>query len=285
MFIKDDHKIKIFQRDGIELKGYYFENNKDSCVVCFAGLGGTCDNMFCAIADEVVNSGLSFFFGNTQASYKVKELKQKLADEETNIVLRGGAYEDYDETIKDMMEWLKYIADKGFKKIYLVGASLACNRLVSLLNTKQYPNIKKLVLICPQDVSVQVDQDMMAEANQNISSNKGDELLTQKLFGFCEICGRTYHDLFSRKDINNLPYLTEGADFTMLKAIDIPIFAIIGECDQGLSYSNLSAEDAMKRLKQYNSNFRYEIIANAKHSFKNYEQELAKLVVKYLKEE
>jgi len=51
MFIKDDYKIKIFQRDGIELKGYYCENNKDSCVVCFAGLCGTCDNMFCAVAE------------------------------------------------------------------------------------------------------------------------------------------------------------------------------------------------------------------------------------------
>ena len=71
----------------------------------------------------------------------------------------------------------------------------------------------------------------------------------------------------------------------MLEKINIPILSIIGECDQGLSYSNLSAEDAMKRLKQHNSNFRYEIIPNAKHSFKNYEQELAKLVVKYLKED
>ncbi len=285
MFIKDDYKIKILQRDGIELKGYYYENNKDSCVVCFAGLGGTCDNMFCAIADEVINSGLSFLFGNTQASYKVKGLKQKLADGETKLVLRGGAYEDYDETIKDMMEWVEYIINKGFKKIYLVGASLACNRLVSLLNVKQYPNIKKLILICPQDISVQVDNNMMAEAEENIISNKGDELLTQKLFGYCEICGRTYKDLFSRKDINNLPYLTEDCDFGMFKLIDIPIFAIIGEYDQGLSYSNLSAELAMKRLQHYNLNLKYKIIANAKHSFKNYEEELAKYVIEYIKED
>lgn len=285
MFIKDDYKIKIFQRDGIELKGYYCENNKDTCVVSFAGLSGTCDNMFCAIADEVINTGISFLFANTQASYKVKELKQKLADGETKLILRGGAYEDYDETIKDMMEWVEYIVNKGFEKIYLVGASLACNRLVSLLNAKQYPNVKKLILICPQDISVQVDNDMMIESQENIISNKGDELLAQKVFGYCEICGRTYKDLFSRKDINNLPYLTEDSNFSMLKAIDIPILSIIGECDQGLSYSNLSAEEAMQRLQKHNSNIQYKIIANAKHSFKNYEEELAKYIVQYLKED
>ncbi len=284
MFIKDNYKIKIFQRDGIELKGYYCENNKDTCVVSFAGLGGTCDNMFCTIADEVINSGLSFLFANTQASYKVKELKQKLADGETKLVLRGGAYEDYDDTIKDMMEWVEYIVNKGFKKIYLVGASLACNRLVSLLNAKQYPNVKKLILICPQDISVQVDKQMISEAKENLTANKGEEILTQKLFGYCEICGRTYYDLFSRKDINNLPYLTTDADFNMLEKIDIPILSIIGGCDQGLDYSSLSPEEAMERLQKHNSNIQYKIIANAKHSFKNYEEELAKYIVQYLKE-
>lgn len=285
MFIKDDYKIKLIQREGIELKGYYCENDKNSCVIGFAGLGGTCDNMFCAIADEVINSGLSFLFANTQASYKIRELKQKLNDGSTKLVLRGGAYENYDNTIKDMIEWVEYIYNKGFKQIYLIGASLACNRLVSLLNTKQFPNIKKMILICPQDISVQVDEEMMAEAKANIIANKGEEILTQKLFGYCEICGRTYNDLFSRKDINNLPYLTKDADFSMLEKIDIPIVSIIGECDQGLSYSNLSAYDAMQQLQQHSDNMQYEVIANAKHSFKNYEDELAKCVVKYLKED
>lgn len=284
MFIKDDYKIKLIQRDRIELKGYYCENNKNACVIGFAGLGGTCDNMFCAIADEVINTGISFLFANTQASYKVKELKQKCDDGSTKLVLRGGAYENYDDTIKDMIEWVEYIKNKGFEQIYLIGASLACNRLISLLNTKKFLNIKKMILICPQDISVQVDEEMMEEAKHNITANKGEQILTQKLFGYCEICGRTYNDLFSRNDINNLPYLTKDADFSMLEKIDIPILSIIGECDQGLSYSNLSADEAMQKLQQHSFNMQYKVIAGAKHSFKNYEQELAKYIVKYLKE-
>lgn len=283
MFNKAEYKIKLIQREGIELKGYYCENNKDSCVVCFAGLGGTCDSVFCEIADEVINSGLSFLFGNTQASYIIKELKQKLNDGSKQLIVRGGAYENYDETIKDMIEWVEYICNKGYKHIYLVGASLACNRLVSLLNTKQFSSVNKLVLICPQDMEAQVDYQMLTEAKENISNFKGDELLTQKVFGYCEICGRTYCDLFTRKDINNLAYLSKDANFDMLSKINIPILSVIGECDQGLSYSNLSAEEAMKILQQHNSKLQYKIIKNARHSFKNYEKELAKCVVQFVK--
>lgn len=284
MFNKDDFKIKLIQREGIELKGYYCERNKDCCVVCFAGLGGTCDNLFCEIADEVTNCGMSFLFGNTQASYKIRELKQKLNDGSKRLILRGGAFEDYDETIKDMIEWVEYVCNKGFKQIYLVGASLACNRLVSLLNIRKFSSVKKLVLICPQDISAQVDNSMLSEAKEFIANNKGDELLTQKVFGYCEICGRTYYDLFVRKDINNLPYLSKDAGFDMLSKIDIPILSVIGECDQGLSYSNLSAEEAMKILQRHNAKLQYKIIKNARHSFKNYEKDLAKCILTYLKE-
>lgn len=72
MFIKDDYKIKIIQADGIELKGYYCEKDKNRCVVCFAGLGGNCDRMFSAIADKAITNNLRFLFANTQASYIVR---------------------------------------------------------------------------------------------------------------------------------------------------------------------------------------------------------------------
>lgn len=282
MFVKDDYKIKVFQNDGIELKGYYCEKDKERCVIGFAGLGGTCDKMFCAIADRLITSGLSFLFANTQASYIIKELKEKLNDGSCRYVLRGGAYENYDNTIKDMIFWVNYIREKGFKEIYLVGASLACNRIITLLNTKQFLEIKRVVLICPQDMAAQTNQEMMLEAMANIEAGEGENILTQKIFGYCEVCGRTYRDLFSRKDINNLPYLTENADFGMLERVSLPIFAIIGECDQGLSYSTLSAEEAMQCLQLHNSNLIYKVIPNASHSFKNYETELAKLVCDYI---
>ena len=37
MFEKDDYKISIINRDGLELKGYYKKVNDDKCVVAFCG--------------------------------------------------------------------------------------------------------------------------------------------------------------------------------------------------------------------------------------------------------
>ena len=40
MFVKDEHKIKLINRDGLELSGYYNKTDNDKCVVAFCGFGG-----------------------------------------------------------------------------------------------------------------------------------------------------------------------------------------------------------------------------------------------------
>ena len=40
MFVKDEHKIKLINRDGLELSGYYNKTDNDKCVVVFCGFGG-----------------------------------------------------------------------------------------------------------------------------------------------------------------------------------------------------------------------------------------------------
>ena len=282
MFIKDDYKIKILNQSGIELKGYYYNNNSNSCVVGFAGLGGTCDNMFCAIANRVTEKGISFLFGNTQASYKVKELKQHAVNGEVKTVLRGGAYENYDDTINDMMCWVNFALRQNYENIFLIGASLACNRLISMLNKECPEKIKKLILICPQDMHIQIDCDMLKEAEENIKSGEGDKLLSSKVFGYCEICGRTYKEIFTRKDINNIPYLSALQDFSMFSKINLPILSVIGSEDQGLSYLPISAMEAMKILRNNNKNLQFSIVNGASHSFKGYEDGLAKIITQYL---
>lgn len=282
MFIKDDYKIKILNQVGIELKGYFCEKDTSCCVIGFAGLGGTCDNMFCAIASRVVEKGMSFLFGNTQASYKIKELNQHTENGEVKAALRGGAYENYDDTINDMICWINFAMQQGFETIYLVGASLACNRLISMLNIKYIPQIKKLILICPQDMHKQIDYNMLKEAEENIMVNESEKLLSSKVFGYCEICGRTYKELFTRKDVNNLPYLSTTSNFSLFNKVNIPIFSVIGSKDQGLSYSNLSAVEAMEILRKNNNNFEFEIVDGATHSFKGFEDRLAEIISIYL---
>lgn len=283
LFDRQSAKVKILRADGVQLKGYFAGENNKSCVLCFAGLGGSLGTVFSEIAEESLARGLSFLFGNTEASYIVKDLKKFNPDGGEGVVTRGGAYEHYDDTISDMLLWVKFLEERGFENIYLAGMSLACNRLVHMLENLNNPKFKKLVLICPQDIQYQSDPEMLEEARKNVARGEGEKLLSKKIFGFSDVSGRTYLELFTDPKVNNFPYLTLEK-FEFLKDFHNPIYAIIGDRDQGLeNYADVSAGEVITRLKNsYNDNFLGEVLTGASHSFKGFERLLAKKVVDFL---
>lgn len=275
-FLKENHEIKIQNRQGVELKGYYLKNQKPACVLAFAGFCGTCDKMFCKIIEEAEKAGLDFLFANTTASYERKIIKKHCQDGSITKVESGGCFENYRETIRDMKCWLEFLKD--YKTIYLIGASLACNRIVKFLNLYSCPNLKKLVLICPQDLKSQADKNLLDEARRKCER----EILSGKVFGEFEISAKTYLDLFDNDDLDNLAYFSKS-QLKDLQNIKIPIFSIIGSDDQGLK--GLDAKKAMAVLQNNSKNMKTAVIDGATHSFRNFEQELAEEIVKFLKGE
>ena len=283
MFEKDDYKISIINRDGLELKGYYKKVNDDKCVVAFCGFGGNYDKSFCTLAEKCIENNVSFLFGNTQGSYVKNEMKQHLTNNEVVIVEKGAFNEDFDECVKDLSEWISFAEQEGFKELYIVGASIACNRIVNYLNKFSYPDIiKKIILQCPQDIRPQVDEHLLREAELYVSQNLYDHILTDKFFGYCDITAKTCYNLAHNNELNNLPYLTNG-DFNMLKSIKLPIRVIIGSIDEGIVYySDKDAKYFMDILKNNSCDLSYTIIEGGRHNFKNKEEELAIATIKYV---
>ena len=136
--------------------------------------------------------------------------------------------------------------------------------------------------MCPQDIRAQVDNNMLLEAKEFLNCGKDREILSDKFFGCFQVSAKTYFDLMSRDDINNLPYLSARANFDYLKRINKPMLAIIGSEDQGL-YGNADAIECMQKLKDVNDLLEYAVIEGAKHNFKHYEDDVAKLIICNLK--
>ena len=281
MFNKDDYEIKKINKEGVQLKGYHLKANDQKCVVAFAGFAGNCDKLFCNIADHCGLNEVSFLFGNTRGSYETKDLKTYLEDGSCVKKTYGACYENFDDTISDMVLWLDYAVELGYKEICLVGASIACNKIVKLLNNYNNEKIKKVVLLCPQDIQTQLDEKMLEEAKLNIKNNEPEKVLSDKFFGFCDVCGRTYYDMATRADINNIPYLSQDGNFEMFSNINLPILGIIGSKDQGLG--DLDATSCMEKIRDNNENFKFEVIDDAKHTFKHHEDEVSDLIINYIK--
>lgn len=283
MFSKDDYKIKIINRDGLELKGYYNKVNNKRCVVAFCGFGGNCDKAFCTIAEKCIENNISFLFGNTQGSYVRKELKQHTLNNEVIMVEKGAFNEDFDECVKDLNEWIEFAKDQGFEELYLIGASIACNRIVNYLNKYDYPKcIKKVILECPQNLGPQLDPKMLEEAEKLISKNLPNNILTEKFFGYCEITAKTFYNMAHNKSLDNLPYITKG-DFSMLQNIHLPLRVVIGSIDEGIvCYRKESVQYYMNILKENSNDLEYTIIKDGRHNFKHKESELAEVVLSYI---
>ncbi len=285
MFNKDEHEIKIINEENIELVGYFCHSNKKECVVAFCGFAGNCDKYFCEIANECQNNDMSFLFGNTQGSYVYKHLVKHDENGTKTKVLKGAFNEDFDKCINDIHMWLNFASNQGFEKIYLVGASIACNRIIKYLNEYKFSeNIEKIVLLCPQNLRPQLDKEMIEEAKTLVKNWQGEQILTKKFFGYCEVCARTFLNMATNDNLDNLPYL-ENRNFNCLKNIKLPVKVIMGSIDQGIiNHSKKSAEMLMNILQKNNGNLQYFIIKDANHNFKNKEHELAKKVIQMIRQ-
>ena len=159
MVDKESAKVKIINSQGIQLNGYYFPNNSKTCILCIPGFGGAFSNPFIQICEDCQTNGFDFLFCHTQGSYTEKELKKFNNDGTYTYVKRGGCFENFDNIIPDIDAWLNFVNNPNYENIILIGASLGCDKIVKYISERCISNLKKLVFICPQDISKRYDKE------------------------------------------------------------------------------------------------------------------------------
>lgn len=281
MIDKEKAKIYKLNSQNIELKACYFKQSDEECVICIPGLGGTFSGVFEVLAEDCIQQGMSFLFAYNQGSYTEKELKKYSFDGSYEKVKRGACYEDMDNIIPDLDCWISFVLEQGYSKIYLVGASLGCDKIVKYITEKPISKLQKIVFMCPQDISYRCDEDMLSEACQNINNNQPLKILSKQFLGFTPITSRSFFDLFSREDVHNFMYMHDEGKFENLQKINVPVFCIIGTCDQGFGDCE-NPEIHIKKIQSNIKNCELKLIDGAKHSFKGYEQVTANEIINFL---
>ena len=119
---------------------------------------------------------------------------------------------------------------------------------------------------------------LLEEAIQNINNGEGDKILSKKFLGFCLMSSATYYNEITNKNINNIPYKTENGDFSLISAIEKPIYLVIGTDDGGEK-----SLEYMKKIADNCQNAKYDIVKDANHTYKGKEEKLIELILDYLK--
>lgn len=278
-----EEKIEILNDQNIVIKSYYRNNSSETLVIYFHGFAGWYDKCAKTIANMCDENNFSFLVPLTQGAGIINTMKCYNGVEYTSLT-RGGCYEKLEDYKADYKSVIKFAKEQNYKKIILIGHSLACNKIVDYLSENTVNNLVSIILLAPQDLTDITTQNpnLLKQTTTLLGQNKEEEILSGKFLGFCDISARTFLSFQNDCFLHNLQYKNPNFKFDKFSKLNLPIAVFIGDKDEGLN-NIYDAEICMQRLKNYNKNVNITILENCNHTFKNSEEKLSILIKEYLK--
>ncbi len=276
--------VETITKQNIKLFGCLSRKNNDKCILFVPGLSGNFfETKFTRYITQLcIENGYDFLFSHNQGSFQVIELPYLNSEGKFKSIIKGAAYEKFEDCLYDIDSWVQYLDNLGYKKIILLCHSLGCNKVIYYLSKINNDKISKVILLAPQDnvnfSKLDIHKGLLEEATINIKNGYSDKILSKKFLGFCLMSSETYFQEITNKTINNIPYKSNNGDFSALNSIRKEMYIIIGSKDVGENGDNY-----MKKIVKNCYNAKYNIIFDANHNFKNKETQLAKLIIDYLK--
>ena len=276
--------VETITKQNIKLFGCLSRKNNDKCILYIPGLAGNFfESKFTRYITQLsIENGYDFLFSHNQGSFQVIELPYLNDEGKFKSIIKGAAYEKFEDSLCDIDSWVQYLDNLGYKEIILLCHSLGCNKVIYYLSKINNSKISIVILLAPQDnvnfSKLDIHKGLFEEANINIKNGYPDKILSKKFLGFCLMSSETYFQEITNKTINNIPYKSNNGDFSALNSIKKEMYIIIGSKDVGEN-----GDDYMKKIVKNCYNAKYDIIFDANHNFKNKESQLAKLIIDYLK--
>ncbi len=282
--------------DGLELQGFLALPDGDAPeagVLHIHGLAGNFyENRFIDnVARTIANSGLGFLTVNTRGRDYLSDFICEKPDGTKEYRQIGGIHEIFEECVEDIGAWIAYLRSRGMRSIILQGHSHGALKVTYHLYSKADPGVAGLVLLSPSDdFGCQRSRlgDKFAEAigvaRAMVAEGRGSDLMPARYFHY-PVSACTYLDIFddgSRLGIFNLSR-TDSRDFPELRAIRVPVLAIVGSVDEaflGTPEKYLSLIEAELGAAP---DFVGEIIQGAPHNYLDFEDEVARHIGKWLR--
>lgn len=288
-------------RDGFEFSLVYFspEKTANKDVVIYIHGNGSANALkdvhkVNALASQFAENNIDFIVANNRGSNYIEQHKQKSGDFETKV-FTGMAYEKISDSQYDIDGVLRYAVNKGYKSIYLLGASTGANKIAvyNKYATTKPDELKGYVFVAGGDdiglrrklLGDKLDSSL-ATIRKYVEEGKGEELVDTAIYP-------TKHPLSYKSllemleessDYNVFNYhiaLTGQAAFKTLKQIKHPSFFIYGSNDDTTYVDVETAVSHLKNELSRNSSD-FSIIEGADHNFRGYDSILVDEIVRWI---
>jgi pimeloyl-ACP methyl ester carboxylesterase len=281
--------VKFLTEDNIELQGFFVDSNSSVGLLHIHGhTGNFYENSFIDhVGDFCEKRSIKFLSANNRGHGYLNELV-KIENNQNKFVVIGGALEKFEDCIIDIKAGIKFLKEKGCKKIILQGHSTGCQKITYYQSRTKDRNVIGLILLAPAD-----DKNVA----KKILGNDFDKAMQR----IEEMVKNEKEDDYMPKGTVDLPLISAGRLFSFtdptkvesglfdyygkmkeLGSITLPILAIFGSKD---IYLTMSAEESLEILKKKakKSKCETDVIKDAPHNFRDHEKQLIEIIDKWTK--
>lgn len=204
----------------------------------------------------------------------------------------GSAVEYFENCVKDIDTWIRFVIDRGYKKVTLIGHSLGSEKVVYYMNKGNLVDyVKSVILLGPADSFGYHHHELKdklseleKEAKKLVKIGKGYQLLTtvwNSHAGVMPQNAESYLNLFSKGSELSKSFPFRKSDkLEYFANIKTPLLVMIGD---KYEYTAIPIEAAINLMKKENPNAEIVQFKNCDHDFVNNEDKLVKTIINFLK--
>lgn len=288
--------LHIWTEDGLRLQGvHYGVEEKETVVLMVHGMSGnSIENYFAHILGEALQKAdVGFIYSHNRGYNHINDIvvRDDNPDEAHETVRMGATYERFDGCICDIDGWMKECRELGYRKIFLLGHSLGCNKVIHYFNKKNPQDIAGMILASPPDMvglfkKLEPDYDgLLKEARENMEKGEPRKILSSIIWDWYYLSSQTFFDLaIDGCPADNLPVMRNPEKFEELVSVDVPIFGIMGEWDD-IAINDLASDLALIKAKATACpDFSTAIIPKANHTYDKQEDAFSEAIKNWIVE-
>lgn len=293
-------EVSFLTKDGLRLEALLAEPEKPTqqAVLFLHGILSNyrAPNWIETIGKAVVEAGYAFLLINDRG-HDVEAILHRETDSGSETVRGGTSYAIFEEYALDVASAMDYLTSKGYEQVALGGHSLGSNKSLLYVLRSHDPRIKTLALLSPVDNAAIGNvkgntrfKSDLALARELVSEDRGTDLMPAEAI-FFPISAQTYLSLFDADSLAGaLPVHEEQNNFILFKQIPLPMlityashmeWSLVG---RGAGNEVDRAIQLLEAQHQGRATCWMRKIEGATHEYEGYEQQIAQLVVKWLRE-
>lgn len=134
---------------------------------------------------------------------------------------------------EDVVAWVDWAVERGYRRIVLAGHSLGANKVIRYLSMRPEAPVDRFLLLSPANVrhlASQASSSDRATVRRMLDAGRGAERLPFELFGWIPCIADTAGDWLFSDVLDNVHPEPDG-DFTQVSRIRVPGDLLIGSLD------------------------------------------------------